>query len=59
MTMFGYWFYTPSLFLMYQQDLGPVYQNSRNFLGPESSRDFRETGSVYVNNDMYHSMIGK
>jgi len=37
MTMFGYWFYTPSLLLMYQQELGPVY----------------------VNNDMYHSMIGK
>jgi len=43
MTMFGYWFYTPSLLLMYQQELGPVSQKSRNFSGPENSRDFRET----------------
>ena len=45
MTMLGYWVYTPSLLLMYQQELGPVSQTeSRNFSGPESSRDFRETG---------------
>lgn len=54
MTIFGYWFYTPSLLLMYQQDLEPVYQKSRNFSGPESSRDFRETGPClrkqYINN---------